>query len=227
MNDFDSDAALDALLNTADDAVLVAVETGLDFDAGRAALLDTAPRPEWGEIPLFVAPWHGRRADGTDLSGADLQRANLTSYRLAEANLTRSNLYRAYLGGADLTRAVLIGANLFRATLVGANLTGASLTGANLAQARLAHANLRDADLRGADLYTADLTGANLLGTNLLGANLEQANLVGVRWSLETEWPPQIYASIRTWSEELEFGVFRVRADDARDRVELPELLPA
>ncbi|MFI0820767.1 hypothetical protein ACH4TX_32180 [Streptomyces sp. NPDC021098] len=49
MTHFDSDAALDALLQTADDAVLTAVNDGLDLDAGRAALFTLVTTPERGD----------------------------------------------------------------------------------------------------------------------------------------------------------------------------------
>ncbi|MGB8947103.1 MAG: hypothetical protein WCD21_43755 [Streptomyces sp.] len=47
MTTYDSDAALDALLTRADDAVLAAVEDGLDLTAGRNALLSVEPTHEW------------------------------------------------------------------------------------------------------------------------------------------------------------------------------------
>lgn len=48
MTNFDSDAALDALLGAADDAVLNAVHDGLDLTAGREAILRTRTEPEDG-----------------------------------------------------------------------------------------------------------------------------------------------------------------------------------
>ncbi|MEU5647644.1 hypothetical protein [Streptomyces milbemycinicus] len=49
MTHFDSDAELDALLQSADDAVLTAVNDGLDLDAGRAALFSLVTTPEGGD----------------------------------------------------------------------------------------------------------------------------------------------------------------------------------
>ena len=84
----------------------------------------------------------------SDLTGADLRRADLRG-----ADLTGADLRYAYLRGADLT-----GADLRRADLTGADLTGADLTGA---------------DLSNSDLIGADLRGAVLTGTNLTGADLK------------------------------------------------------
>lgn len=49
MTHYDSDAELDALLRSADDAVLTAVEEGLDLDAGRAVLFAQVTVREHGD----------------------------------------------------------------------------------------------------------------------------------------------------------------------------------
>ncbi|MFC5959038.1 hypothetical protein ACFP51_32765 [Streptomyces pratens] len=49
MTHFDSDAELDALLHSADDAVLTALEEGLNLDAGRAALFAQVTVREGGD----------------------------------------------------------------------------------------------------------------------------------------------------------------------------------
>ncbi|MFJ1562446.1 hypothetical protein [Streptomyces mirabilis] len=49
MTHYDSDAELDALLRSADDAVLTAVENGLDLDAGRAVLFAQVTVREHGD----------------------------------------------------------------------------------------------------------------------------------------------------------------------------------
>ena len=71
------------------------------------------------------------------------------------------------LTGADLSRADLTGADLRSANLYGADLTGANLYGADLRSANLYGADLTGADLRGANLSRANLTGANLSRANL------------------------------------------------------------
>ncbi|MGA2604505.1 MAG: toll/interleukin-1 receptor domain-containing protein [Verrucomicrobiia bacterium] len=104
-----------------------------------------------------------------DLSGTDLNRANLIGANLYYADLSLAKLSRADLHGANLSRA-----KLSRADLHGANLSRANLSSANLSDADLSLANLGYANLSG-----ADLSGANLIGTNLSGTNLKRANLSG------------------------------------------------
>lgn len=95
-----------------------------------------------------------RNCPGCNLSGTDLQNA-----QLVDANLA----------GADLSKIDLSGANLRRANLAGANLTGA----------RLVRANLAGANLSGCNLAGADLTGSNLIRANMTDAKLEGALLTG------------------------------------------------
>ncbi len=66
----------------------------------------------------------------SDLTGADLSRANLTCSDLKEANLSNAHLY-----GADLRGANLQGAVLHQAHLGEANLCGAKVTDEQLAEA--------------------------------------------------------------------------------------------
>ena len=99
------------------------------------------------------------------------------------------------LSGLQLQKAQLAGANFYQARLVKANLQAADLSGANLGHARLIQANLRDANLteaycstanfEGADFRGADLTGAYLTKANLRGANLCGANLTNATVSEE------------------------------------------
>jgi hypothetical protein len=74
------------------------------------------------------------------------------------------------LSGADLDGANLSGADLRWADLSGANLVEANLTGADLSLADLYGAILEGADLSGADLFGAIFEGADLSGANLFGA---------------------------------------------------------
>ena len=115
----------------------------------------------------------GERADlrGTDLSDADLRRANLSGADLRGADLKWADLTGANLSGADLR-----GADLKWADLKEAYLSGVDLKGANLSEADLEEVYLEGAELRG-----AYLEGANLDGANLDGADLREANLSGVR----------------------------------------------
>jgi len=107
------------------------------------------------------------------------------------ANLRGTNLYGAYLRGADLSSANLRGTNLYGAYLRGANLSSADLRGANLRGT-----NLSSADLRGANLYGADLRGANLSSADLRGANLRGADLRGAYLRGAEGFSPERYTPL-------------------------------
>ncbi len=116
---------------------------------------------EWRQQRSYIVP---------DLSGADLNHANLSNADLRYANLYDTNFYHADLSHANLYNANLSHANLYQANLFGAHLFGADLFGANLSNADLSHASL---------------SNANLFGTNLSNANLFAANLneAGIGWT--------------------------------------------
>ncbi|MFM9102671.1 MAG: pentapeptide repeat-containing protein [Cyanobium sp.] len=95
----------------------------------------------------------------------------------------------ANLTGYDLNRADLFKANLSGADLYEANLRSAYLSKANLSKANLSKANLSGSILPEANLSGADLYGANLSGADLYGANLSEADLEGIEWDEQTIWP--------------------------------------
>jgi hypothetical protein len=72
MTHFDSDAELDALLQTADEAVLTAVEDTLDLDAGRAAIFALVTTPDRGDQqpPSWTI---GRDGTVTDFAGIPVE----------------------------------------------------------------------------------------------------------------------------------------------------------
>jgi hypothetical protein len=72
----------------------------------------------------------------TDLSGANLYRADLSGANLSGAYLYRADLYRADLSRANLSEANLYRADLSRANLSEANLYRADLSRANLSEAK-------------------------------------------------------------------------------------------
>jgi pentapeptide repeat protein len=122
-----------------------------------------------------VAAWNAWRDENPDIV-PDLTGANLNSAQLRRVNLTGANLSGAQLRVAYLRRANLIGADLRGADLGQAHLR-ANLQGANLAKASLIETNLRDANLREADLVEANLRGATLEAADLRKANLQKASL--------------------------------------------------
>ena len=98
---------------------------------------------------------------------------------LSGANLNDADMFCAFLYGANLVGAKLNCANLIGAKLEGAYLMDAKLASAKLCEAKLNRANLDEADLTGADLLDAKLKLVNLVEANLEGANLDRANLTG------------------------------------------------
>ena len=105
--------------------------------------------------------WRDQRKDiRPDLTGANLEWANL-----AGAVLTRTNLAGAVLIDANLTGAVLIEADLTQTTLIDATLTGADLTGADLTETILTGVDLTGAYLSQVVLYETILGNTNLTAT--------------------------------------------------------------
>jgi hypothetical protein len=86
---------------------------------------------------------------------SDLTQANLTRANLTQANLTRVHLTEAVLSVANLTEADLSEANLTKAELHGANLTRTRLV-----QTKFERANLTGCRIYGISAWDIDLTGA-------------------------------------------------------------------
>lgn len=156
---------------------------GIDVDLKEAYLWET----NLSQANLCRANLNGASLWDTNLSRANLREANLREASLDNADLTQSNLIEAnlraaHLWTAKLIRADLRDANLQEAALVGADLReadlrGAHLNSANFYRAILSDANLSGADLSKADFWEADLRGADLSGTFLNKAKLREANL--------------------------------------------------
>ncbi len=99
---------------------------------------------------------------------------------LSQADLTGQNLQEANLKAADLSRADLSGANLRDADfsfsrLIAANLGGADATGTNFVRTNAIFANITQTKLSRAILRGADLRWARLISTELQDADLSQA----------------------------------------------------
>jgi uncharacterized protein YjbI with pentapeptide repeats len=146
------------------------------------------------------------KPDHPDLSGADLSGRNLEKADLHFVELCGANLRGAYLRGADLSVAKLRGADLTGATLSESDLTIADLSECELSSSFFHRANLRGAtldrakgknvnfdqaylsqyfaprslneaaSLKGVDFYRASFDGANLIRADLAGASLIEAD---------------------------------------------------
>lgn len=125
--------------------------------------------------------------DCRDLSGYNLDDANLADVRGIAVSFRGASLVRADLGGANFRETRFVEANLREANLEGADLRDlnfgrAELKSANLQEASIKYSwlgetNLDEADLRKANFYEANLTGANLRKANLSEVNLNRSDL--------------------------------------------------
>ncbi len=92
-------------------------------------------------------------------------------------DFSNADLESSQLSFAQLQRADLHGANLSHAILCDTNLRRVDLSGADLRYAKLSRADLSHTDLTDADLSHAKLSATNLNGTLFRGTILENANL--------------------------------------------------
>src|SRR5712691_1913931 len=103
-----------------------------------------------------VEVWNQWRNENPDIQlnfrDVDLSRAVLRGANLSGVDLESANLKLAHLSEANLSGAKLHSANFQRAFLIGTNLSQAILHEANLKSALLWNAKLNGADLNGADL---------------------------------------------------------------------------
>jgi serine/threonine protein kinase, bacterial len=149
--------------------------TAIPSNGNLAATRAVKVAAKWESNNLRAAYFKGKRdfAD-CELSGLQLQKAQLAGGNFYQARLVKTNLQAADLSGANLGHARLIRANL-RST--------------NLTEAYCSTANFEGADLRGADLTGAYLSKANLRGANLCGANLTDATVTEEQLALaKTNW---------------------------------------
>lgn len=97
----------------------------------------------------------------TDLSGANLQYANLKDVDLSGANLTDANLSHANLENANLSGANLTDTDLNYAILAGAKFKEAKLINTTFHHASMGGVNLTGADIKGAEFHHTDMEKAN------------------------------------------------------------------
>jgi len=131
---------------------------------------------------LEKADLEGIRLHGKLMRSADLAHANLRNAQLVDADLRGANLSGAQLQGADLRRAHLEGAYLDGAQLQEANLEDVDARGAWLPGAHLENANLELAGLVFSCLAGAQLDSARLAGADLAGAVLTNADVRGAQF---------------------------------------------
>ncbi len=101
---------------------------------------------------------------GVDLGWRTLINATFEGSDLTGAYLQRINLVRGYLVDANFSGAFMLGANLSQARLKGANFTGANLFAANLLGARMESTNFTGAELTGATWVDGRICKADSIG---------------------------------------------------------------
>ena len=131
---------------------------------------------------------------GVDLTGANLEGANLTDRDLSGAKLSR-----AFMVGANTCYTNFNGADLSGAAMNNANSQNASFEGANMRCISLKRADVSFSNMRGVNLISADVTEAgmdcvDLSGANVAGVDLDRAgsmmNLIanGMKFEEPTPW---------------------------------------
>jgi len=162
-------------------------DVGLFGDAACVTSLDCSNKD------LTGAQLDRQNLTGVTWTGASLRLANLSASDLSDADfspaaqsgrsadLQGADFGSGKLANADFESANLANANLENAGLFNANLTNANLTNANLFTTGLNSANLTSANLTSANLFFASLISANLTNANLTNANLTSANLTSAK----------------------------------------------
>ncbi|MBD2168922.1 pentapeptide repeat-containing protein [Calothrix membranacea FACHB-236] len=125
---------------------------------------------------------------GTNLEGANLEDADLNCADLRGTNLSDANLNRVSLHDAVIDEATII-SDKWRLVwkIVNQASKGRDLRDADLSGANLSNADLIDADLRGADLSGADLSGADLSGVYLHDTVIDEKTRISKKWRLVWE----------------------------------------
>jgi hypothetical protein len=119
--------------------------------------------------------WRDRKLEiRPDLSGADLSVPVVPGRSLHGFENVRPLVE---LSGINLENADLKVANLESVALLNARLEGADLRGANLSESMLDESDLSEADLLGANLKSAELIGTTLRNTELSEADLSYSQL--------------------------------------------------
>ncbi len=145
--------------------LMLAVMLGLGVGVPRAYADCTEPA-------AAKVNWHRCLQDDRDLSRVTL----------ADAELREATFLRSDLSGANLARADAYRAKFFSARMVGAVLDGARLLDADFTRADLTGASLKGADLRGAKFDNTNLSRSNLTGARLDRSDLRNAILGGATW---------------------------------------------
>ena len=115
-----------------------------------------------------------------DLTGADLQEADLVNSELFDTSFARTDLRGAHFGSASLVDTDFTGALLANASFRGSELSGVQFVFADLTDAHFDHAHLlpsysEDAGLPSTLLFASCLTGTSFVGAKFVHADLGES----------------------------------------------------
>ncbi len=129
-------------------------------------------------VALFLCSIFSVPGIAAELSSSTTVQANkkqlLETRSCPQCDLSGANLNRLDLSGANLE-----GANLSRAQMALTNLSGANLKNCDLREAVFNGADLAEIDLRGADLTGASMVGAYMYGALMDGEIIETSPYAG------------------------------------------------
>lgn len=147
---------------------------------------------------------------GLDMQRADLQGAGFYQASLNRTNLADANLQRTLFNEAELDNANLSNVRLQRATLSHASLRGANLSGATLDAVLGNYADFTNADFSNASLkaslWSSVLRGADFTNTTITNAELSDVTSGG--WSEEQLYATRNYQNGSLSSVRLERNDF-------------------
>jgi uncharacterized protein YjbI with pentapeptide repeats len=118
---------------------------------------------------------------GLDISHCDLSRANLRRCNLTGVSAIMTVFVHSDLTGANLTRAEFESCHFQSSSLSRANLTGATLTGVDLESSDLSGANLTGAKAIGVSFGWVDFRGAKLIDMRVDGGRFTHNKWAGVK----------------------------------------------
>jgi len=136
----------------------------------------------------------GLHLDHSDLSGANLSKANLRNADISGITLTNANLFGVSSGSRGQAEKLPEGWAQVNQLNVGTYLLG---PGANLTNANLSGLTIKDLSLEGADLTYASLSNASLSNTNLENVDLTGAGFFGLNSFGLTGVPSNLGADYR------------------------------
>jgi hypothetical protein len=135
----------------------------------------------WRCADAYHAKFLGADMSGTDLNQANLSTADVSLATFAGAHLPLANLVSLAANGTrtkpgpNFSSADMRGVKMSASSMTQGDFRFADLSNADVSRTNFTYADLRGADLRGADLSAANFTSANLTGAYLCGANTSGA----------------------------------------------------